>query len=197
MKKRKKKNNQKQLVIGLIAVATIFIIALLIFSTKPSEVEKELNKEGYTTTQEDAFYKKIVTNNTLDEFYQDVASNKDSAYEEYYFAKESLNFIELKILNQSSVLSTLNITADVRTDKIVYNYELSNNNSHLLLEGNSDENYDCKIIVNKNVDDSVTQECCNLIMQEISTFLTRKDELLQNEKVQELVNSPIKEYVEE
>ena len=198
MKKRRKKNNQKQLIIGLIAFVTIFIIALLIFSTtRKTEVEKELNKEGYTTTEEDAFYKKIVTNNTLDDYYNDISNGKDSAYEEYYFAKESLNFIELKLLHQSSSISTLNITSDLRTEKIEFNYELSNDTSHLILEGNSDENYDCKIIVKKNINDTTSKECCGLIMQEITTFLTRRDSLLQNEKVRELVNSPIKEYVEE
>ena len=198
MKKRVKKEEGKELWIGIIALMVVVVISLLVYiTTKPSEVEKELSKEGYTTTNEDAFYKKIVTNNTLTDFYNDMKNEKNSAYEEYYFAKESLNFIELKMLYQDGTNSTLNITSDLRTNLIEFNYELSNKKAHLILEGNSNENYDCKIIVKNNVNDVIANDSCNLIMQEINTFLERRSELLQNEKIRELVNQPIKEYVEE
>ena len=198
MKKRVKKEEGKELWIGIIALMVVVVISLLVYiTTKPSEVEKELSKEGYTTTNEDAFYKKIVTNNTLTDFYNDMKNEKNSAYEEYYFAKESLNFIELKMLYQDGTNSTLNITSDLRTNLIEFNYELSNKKAHLILEGNSNENYDCKIIVKNNVNDAIANDSCNLIMQEINTFLERRSELLQNEKIRELVNQPIKEYVEE
>ena len=198
MKKRKKENNNKQLLIGIIALVTILIIALLIYAaTSKTGVEKELNQEGYTTTTDNAFYNKVVTNNTLDDFYSDMSQNKDSAYEEYYFAKESLNFIELKMQYQDNVNSTLNITSDLRTEKVEFNYELSSKSSHLIIEGNSDENYDCKIVVNKNVKDSLLTESCELVMQEITIFLQRRSDLLQNESIRNIVNQPIKEYVEE
>jgi len=198
MSKKNRNDNEKNMWMAIIAIGTIAIISLLILiATSTSKTDKELNKEGYTTTSEDAFYKKIVTNNTLDSYYNDVANNQDSSYEEYYLQKDSLNFLELKMTNYNSVNTTLSISSNIRTNLIEYNFEMSYRDSHLILEGNSTEDYDCHIVLRKNVKDSEAKNQCDYIMREISTFEDRRDEILQNEKVQEILSQPIQEYVEE
>ena len=197
MKKRNIKN-EKNIWIGLILFTTIAIIVTLVsMAFNKPEIERQLNKEGYKTTEDDAFYKKVTTNNTLDDFYNKMANNEDTAYEEYYLQKESLNFIELKMTYQNQVSRTLNITSDLRTNKVEFNYELSYKQSHIILEGNSDEDYNCKIVVRRNVNDDDASKQCDYIIEEMSTFLERRNQILQNEKVQELLSSPITEYVEE
>ena len=184
-------------------VAFIILLALAIvgtgiyYLTDKTVEEKELQKSGYKTTEDDAFYKKVVTNNTLDDYYKAMSNNQDAEYEEYYLQKESLNFIELKMSYQNTVDRTLSFTSDLRTDIVRYNYELSYKSSHLILEGNSSENYDCKIVVRKNVNDTDIQKQCDYIAKELSVFLTRRSEILENETVKALVRSPMKQYVEE
>lgn len=203
MGKRNRQNSDNRLVqmgFFLIGGAIVLIILVMILNQtvgNPTE-EKIMHNEGYTTTEEeDPFYKKIVTNNTLDDFYDAVAANQDSKYEEYYFAKESRNFIELKMSNTSGALSTLNITSDLRTQQVKFDYELSYNDARLIMEGNSDDNYACQIITKKSVNDQTVQSHCEYIMKEITVFLERRQELLNNDKVRSIVNSPMKQYIEE
>ena len=189
MKNRnKKQDNQKNLWIIGIVVLTVFIIISLIFSAfSKSEIDRELKKEGYTTTREDPFYKKITTNNTLDDYYNDISNHTDSSYEEYYLQKESLNFIELKMNYQNSQTTTLNITSALKKEEIEFTYELSSSNTYLLLEGNSSNQYDCEIINKQNINNNTVQDICDSIIDDITIFIERKNELLSNQKVQEII----------
>ena len=69
--------------------------------------------------------------------------------------------------------------------------------SHLILEGNNTDNYNCNIVVRKNINDTDIQKQCDYIAKELSIFLTRREEILENETVKALLRSPMKEYVEE
>lgn len=194
MKKKNELKNNKLLIITIILV--IITLTLYLISKNDKEIDKEFIKEGYESDIEDPFYKKIVTNNTLDDYYNDVSQGKDSSYEEYYFSKESNDFIELKLENKQNVNTILNISSDLRTKKVQYNYELSYNKSYLMIEGNSEENYDCNIIKNKNVKEETLKTICENIMSEISIFLERRSTILNNKKIRDLINEPLKEYVE-
>lgn len=195
MKKKNKLNSNVLLVITIIIV--VVTLSLYFFSKRDPKIDNEFQKEGYETEEEeDPFYKRIVTNNTLDDYYNDISQGKDSSYEEYYFSKESNDFIELKLDTRSNVNTTLNISSDLRTKEVNYNYELTYNKSYLIIEGNSNDNYDCNIIKNKNVNEETLNTICNNIMSEISIFLERRKTILSNKKIKDLVNEPLKEYVE-
>lgn len=195
MKKKNRINSNILLVITIIIV--VVTLSLYFISIRDPKIDNEFQKEGYKTEEEeDPFYKRIVTNNTLDDYYNDISQGKDSSYEEYYFSKESNDFIELKLDNKSNVNTTLNISSDLRTKEVSYNYELTYNKSYLIIEGNSSDNYDCNIIKNKNVNEETLNTICNNIMSEISIFLERRKTILNNKKIKDLVNEPLKEYVE-
>ena len=197
MSKKKNKDSNLLIILGIIVFATI--VAIIITLTGPSTKTEQgiLQEEGYTTTDEDAFYKKIVTHNTLDDYYNDIANNKNTEYEEYYFSKEAYDFIELKMSYYDSASRVLSINSDLRTNRVEYNYEISYNSMHLILEGNSDSNYDCNIVIKKNTAAEDINNACNDISKEISIFLDRREKLLSNKKIQELLKQPIKEYIEE
>lgn len=197
MNKKKKKDSNILIIIGIIVFATIVSILATLLNPADKTEETILQQEGYNTTEEDAFYKKIVTNNTLDDYYNDLTNKRDSAYEEYYFAKESYEFIELKMSYNNTVNKVLNITSNLRNNKVEYTYEISYKSTQLLIEGNSDDNYDCNIIVQKNISDDDITNVCSEVPDEISTFLERRDKLLSNKKIKELLDQPIKQYVEE
>ena len=68
MKKRRKNKNQENntALIILIAVFVGMLLLLLVATTvTKDEVYNELENEGYYTETDDAFYKKVLTNNSL------------------------------------------------------------------------------------------------------------------------------------
>lgn len=187
-KKNKKNERYIYLIISLVIIFTVtIIIEITLLYGKPRE-QILLEEEGYNTTVEDAFYKKIVTNNTLDDFYNNVKEKKDTAYEEYYFSKESYQFIELKMVYQSETTTTLNINANIETNEIEYTYELSNDSEYLLINGTSSNNYSCEVVSEKNIKRKKINEECSKINDELNVFLERRNELLSNEKIRELIN---------
>ena len=191
----KKKNQYKNIIIIISILAVLTIILLLI--PKSSSPVQELKEEGYETTEEDAFYKKIVSQNTLDDFYNDIANNTDSYYEEYNFSKESKDFIELKMTYTDGLNSTLNISSDLTTKEVKFNYEISKGKSRILLEGNSSNNYECEVVLEKNVKSETVQSYCEKVISEVNEFIIKREEFLQNKKIQSYVNEPMTQYVEQ
>lgn len=182
--KEKKKSFTGLIIVGTMVLLTIGLLVLY-DRTNRDELTRELQKEGYKTeTSDDLFFHKIVSNNTLDTYYSDISNKKDSVYEEYYLEKESLNFIELKMLYQQEVSTSLNITSNLKTLETSYNYELTYKDAHLMLEGDETR---CDTIIEKNIEESTIETYCKVIEDEIGTYISRRQELLKNTKVQELL----------
>ena len=154
------------------------------------ELGKEIKQDGFkTTSNDDLYYKKVVTNNTLDSFYNDVASKKDTSYQEYNFTKNSYDFIELKMTYKDETLSTLNITSDIRNNTIVFNYEVSKGKNSLILEGNMNNGFICDSIEQNNISNSTKEKHCDYIKKEIDGFILIRDSYLENNNLKGLVNT--------
>ena len=181
----KKSLSLKELII-ILAIATIIIVPISIYcveKNKENKITEEFTKEGYKTSKDDAFYRKIVTGNTLASYYEDISNKVDTQYQEYYYSKESNDFIELKMIYKNEVTTTLNISSDIETNLLTFNYELTYKDAHLILDGNSEDNYECEIVVNKKVSDETVQKYCDMIIDEINNFNSVKEELLKNKKI--------------
>ena len=84
MKKKKNKDSTiyLKIVFIVIGILAVVIVALLINknTTSKDEVGARLEDYGYTIGEKDeAFYNKITTNNTLDDYYNDMSNNKKPA----------------------------------------------------------------------------------------------------------------------
>lgn len=185
MKKRKNKKQQNNTI--LVVLISIFIILLLlllvVFISEEDEVYNELENEGYYTETDDAFYKKVLTNNTLDEFYNDMNSGRNTKYQEVYVSKTSYDYIELLMIYNEGVTTTLTISSSLKSNELNYNFELSYNKQYLLLEGTEDNNYDCEVTVNRNVKKETQVKYCNLIKEQINDFLASKVQLQNNQNL--------------
>ena len=199
MKKKKKRNYKKIIIITSMIVVVAFLVGLeLYFGQESNELTRELKKDGYTTEDtDDAFYNKITTGNTLDDYYKDLSNKKNSNYEEYYFSKESYDFIEVKLSYKDEVTTSLNISSDLRTLETTYNFELSYKDAYLIIEGNSIEDYTCKTIVKEKVSEDVIKTYCDRMVSEINAYAEKREEVLNNEKIKELLAMPIQEAKEE
>ena len=185
MKKRKNKKHENNLMLTILV--SIFIILLLLIlivaiSTK-DEVYNELENEGYYTETEDAFYKKVLTNNTLNEFYNDMNSGRNTKYQEVYVSKDSYEYIVLLMIYNDGITTTLTISSSLKTNELNYNFELSYNKQYLILEGTEENNYDCEVTVNRNVKKDTEKKYCNLIKEQINDFLGSKTQLLNNQNL--------------
>lgn len=175
-----KENEKIWTIVLLITIILIIFVILLYRTQKSSHIESEIQKKGYVTNnEEEAFYKKVYTNNTLDDYYDDIANKKNSEYEEYYFAKDSYDFIELKMSYQNEKNKVLNITSNLKNYETNYNYEITYDNTYLLIEGNNKDEYNCHIVKNNNMTKDDIKEYCKEIKQEIELFMSRKEELLK------------------
>ena len=108
--KKKRKNKKQENNTLLIVLVSIFVVMLLLLLAASvateDEVYNELENEGYYTETDDAFYKKILTNNTLDEFYNDMNSGRNTKYQEVYVSKTSYDYIELLMIYNDGVTTT-------------------------------------------------------------------------------------------
>ena len=191
--KKKNKVENKYIYIAIIVVVLILVLipgfVYISISSNNKEIEEEFKKEGYNTTKEDAFYRKVTTNNTLDDFYNDLAAGTSTKYQEFYYAKESNAFIELKMLYENKVNTALNISTDLKTNELTYNYELNYKTARLILEGSSKDDYRCNIIVNNKVPEDTVRSYCDYIIDEINEYNSIKEELLKNNKIKDLSES--------
>ena len=196
MKKKKKDNKMTYYILGSIAV--ISIVILLLYANKANvELKDSLEKDGYgTIDNNDAFYKKIVSKRSLDEYYDDVSNKVDSEYEEYTISKESYDFIELKMEYKNGVNTVLSINSNLKGNNVQYNFELSYGTSHILMEGGTKNKYACDIIDQQNASDNTVQLYCNQIADEIKGYLDKRTLVLNNPKLNEVLNQPKKEVIE-
>jgi hypothetical protein len=184
-KKRKNKKQENNIIMTiLISVFVFLVVAVLVAAvTKKDEVYQELEDEGYYTETEDAFYKKILTNNTLNEFYNDMNSGRNAVYQEVYVSKTSYDYIELKMEYKDGMTTTLTISSNLKSNEVNYNYEMSYEKAYLLIDGTEKNNYECNVNVNKNVKKETEKKYCSLIKREIKEYLNSKVELLNNQNL--------------
>jgi hypothetical protein len=189
---RKKKNNKDKLYfIGMITCIGIAVICLVVYFSEDNQRKRALQKEGYTIEADDPFYKKVVTGNTLDSYYKNIANNEASSYEEYYVSKETYNFMEQKLNYMNGVSTALNISSDLRNLSIKFTFELSYEDAYLILEGGTNNGYQCETVVNERVLNTQVYEYCDQVQSELEAFSKRRAEILANEKIQEyLQNAP-------
>lgn len=186
MRKRKNDNSITLLkwMIGItVTITVIILVGYIVYITGEGPLERELIDNGYKSEADNAFYSKVETNNTLDDYYKDIKEGKNTSYVEYYVSKESNDFIELKMIHQDGIDTTINIISDLSTTKITYNLELTYQDSHILLEGSSEDNYSCKIIKQEHANQDTVDYYCNYAVEEVNTFISKRNELLQNENI--------------
>ena len=184
-KKRKNKKQENNIIMTILISVFVFLVVVVLVAavTKKDEVYQELEDEGYYTETEDAFYKKILTNNTLNEFYNDMNSGRNAVYQEVYVSKTSYDYIELKMEYKDGMTTTLTISSNLKSNEVNYNYEMSYEKAYLLIDGTEKNNYECNVNVNKNVKKETEKKYCSLIKREIKEYLNSKVELLNNQNL--------------
>ena len=192
-----------KIIIAVLIVVFIVIISAVVISNNDNNNQKYLvnyiNDLGYKFDEDGSIYKRIVSNNSLDEYYRDIKSNKDSHYLEYYFSMDSYMFIQLYMAHSNGVNNVFNAMSDLNSNEITFTYEITKKDASLILEGTySIDNsipYSCDAVsLKKASNDAVAGYCDNALLL-VQEFVNEKKNLLNDEEFRNIVNMPKSEIV--
>ena len=191
----------KNILIGVITFIIIVILSILMYYTTDQKQEENelyinsyLNDLGYTYNEEENMYKKITTNNTLDDFYELSSNKKEAYYQEFYFSQESNSFIELNMAYNNDITEVFNINSDLTKQEITYNYEITKNDSSAILEGSYNNNtFTCEIVSLKKLTDNNKEIYCETIKKLANNFIKEENKLIDNVEFNRIINIPKKE----
>lgn len=173
----------------LVFVGVVILLNRVSGTSNTKKINDYVNSQGYKTTEDSLFYQKIVTNNTLDDYYDDVSNNKNSEYNEYYFSKDSYSFIELRMIYKDEINQLFNVTSDFRNNKITYNYEISKNKASIILEGSYlDGSLSCNTSKVNNITTTNIDSYCELAKKYMNEFINEQNKLLSNDEFREAIS---------
>ena len=189
MKKKESIGSVQKIFLILLSIATIVFISIYTYtSLNNRSVNNAMKEEGYTNEKESIFYEKVETNNTIEDYNKDVKENKNSEFIKYYVNKDFNSFVELKMKYADGVSTTLNINANLKNNEINYNYELSYKDTYLILEGNTDNNYECHRVVDENISNETIEKHCEYIQGEIKQFIDKRNEFVSKSEINKRIN---------
>ena len=185
-KKHKKRNNSfyLYLIIGFISIFLFFIVLEIFYHDDPKTIDQAMESLGYQLTDgEDAFYKKNVTNNTLEQFYDDVSKKKNVEFVEFSVTKDSFDFIEQKLQYYNGSTANFNFSSNLTSEKVIFLYEYDGNGQYLMLEGNSENNYQCGVISQTKMTKNDLIHHCDVIQTELNTYFQYRSEVLNQSAI--------------
>ena len=184
MEKRIKKKTKRRKEINKIPILIILGIIILTVGFiiwRNNTLSGALNQSGYATPELDSpFYKKRYSTKTLDGYLQDVKNGINSEYEEYNYTKNSSSLVGVKMTFRNGENKSFNITSDLLNGKVSFSVDYSFKDQKVLLEGSSVDNYVCHTVYKENTNRSLRESLCSEVHNEVSIFINRQNELLQN-----------------
>ena len=192
---------KKNTVIIIVVFIIIVILGILMYYTTDQKQEENeiyinnyLSNLGYKYDEKGRMYKKITTNNKLDDYYELKNKNKEVYYEEYYFSLDNNSFIELNMGYKNGITEVFNITSDLTKQEITYNYEINKDDSQAIVEGSYNNNsFICNIVTLKKLKEENKNVYCERAKNQANKFIEEENQLLSNEEFNKIINIPKKE----
>lgn len=178
----------KKLLITVLIIIILFVGFTLFFGKSDSAtIEDVLKEENYILDGD--IYRKKVTNNTQDDFYNDIKNNKYSEYIEYQYISNT-NILKCINLKLDSLYYLCDITEDFSNNKLSYSCNSSYNNLQLNIFGDFDYSSSLLNCYNRNdeIDEDVTSDYCDKVYDQIQTFIEERNKLLSNSKFKKAIS---------
>ena len=175
----------KKLLITVLIIIILFVGFTLFFGKSDSAIIEDVLKEENYILDGD-IYRKKVTNNTQDDFHNDITNNTYSEYIEYQYISNT-NILKCINLKFDSLYYLCDITEDFSNNKLSYSCNSTYNDLQLNIYGDFDYSsselscYDR----NEEISDDVTSEYCDKIYNQIQDFVSERNRLLSNKKFKE------------
>lgn len=185
----------KKVLIITVVCLTLFVIVVFLLNSLSGEsnskkIKDYITDQGYSTSDDSLFYQKIVSNNTLDDYYKDVENKKESKYDEFYFNKDSYSFLELKMIYKNDITQVFNVNSDFTNNKVEYNFEISKNSASIILDGSylAGRETSCNINSIKNLSTKNLADYCTLARNYMNEFITEQEKLLSNKEFKKAIS---------
>lgn len=173
---------KKIIIISLIIIMIFCLLPFLFGKSNKTIIIETLDNNNYLLDND--IYRKIVTNNTQEEFYSKIKRNLASEYIEYQY---NINNNELK--STSLKYNKINyylcdITLNFKNSNNNYTCETTYKNRQLYLKGSI--NYTSNILScdsnNDNISKEIINKYCNNIKDQIDIFIKESNKLRSNKK---------------
>lgn len=175
----------KKLIIIVIIIFALFILFTLLFGKSNVAIVSDTLIDNNYVLDGDV-YRKKVTNNTQEDFYNNMKNNVNEEYVEYQYI---INTNTLKSINLKfdSLYYLCDITEDFSTNKLNYSCNSTYNDLQLNIYGDFDYSSSELSCYNRNeeISDDVTSEYCDKIYNQIQDFVSERNRLLSNKKFKE------------
>ena len=138
------------------------------------------------------YYYKNMTNNTLDDFYQLVNSKQEASFLEYKYETTSNTFYEKKLDYSNNLISSLTFSNFISNNYIRILYELSTNNSNIIISGiyfEETNNLSCNIDSTNNYTSNINLNVyCDTISNNIDDFILERNNFVNDKRFTNILN---------
>lgn len=172
---------KKIIIIGVIVVITFILFTFLWGKSNSSTIIDTLKENNYVLDNNS--YRKILTNNTQKDFYNDININKKSEYIEYQY---DINSNELRSINMkySKLYYLCNFTSKFKDNEFNYNCSSVYGKNQIYIYGKYDfDNYTLSCFNrNDNISEEVTDKYCSIVLNQIKDFVIEYNKLNGNKE---------------
>lgn len=169
---------KQKIIIGAIVVFILLFVLLSVFKNKETLSEKVGNyieSKGFAYNKENKTYSKLLSTNTLDQYYNDFSEN--SEYKELFFNLDLYQMNEVLYRNISNIKYSLNAIYDYTTSNTTYSYVVDYNDTSYMVKGSLNDTFTCDVSYYKN--SSINKEdICALAKIDVMNFkISARDSL--------------------
>ena len=175
MSERNIKVNKKKIKIIIILIIIIIIMLLIISkitNKKDSKnvVKNYIEKKGFSQVEKSNIYSKIISNTTLDEYFENTENNIATEYQVLYFNLSDYKLSKTYMEYKDNVYRYYTPTYDYKTNTIEYEYEISIEDGYINLTGSynvKSKKITCNIGNSKNINtnsENLKEAICNKIL---------------------------------
>ena len=194
MSERNIKVNKKKIKIIIILIIIIIIMLLIIpkiTNKKDSKnvVKNYIEKKGFSQVEKSNIYSKIISNTTLDEYFENTENNIATEYQVLYFNLSNYKLSKTYMEYKDNVYRYYTPTYDYKTNTIEYEYEISIEDGYINLTGSynvKSKKITCNIGNSKNINtnsENLKEAICNKILYNTKDFGIEALELMSNSTV--------------
>ena len=178
----------KKLIIVVIMIFVLFILFTLLFGKSNVAIVSDTLIDNNYVLDGDVYRKKI-TNNTQDDFYNNMKNNTRDEYVEYQYITNT-NILKSINLKYDSLYYFCDITEELSSNTLNFSCNSSYDDLQLNIYGDFDYSSSLLKCYNRNdeIDEDITSDYCDKVYDQIQTFIEERNRLLSNIKFKKAIS---------
>ena len=177
---------KKIIIIAVITIVSFLCFTLIFGKSNSGTISDVLEENNYVL--ENDIYRKKVTNNTQEDFYNNIKTNVATDYVEYQYIP-STNMLKCINLKYDKFYYLCDITEDFNKNTINYSCDSSYGNYQLTVYGEYNSNNNSLSCYNRNdkINNDITDIYCGNVKKQVNDFIAESNKLLSNKNFSKAV----------